>query len=169
MQQLQLLLHVCLPVVPQKVERSIFVTVIFKHIAMISSDISSDKTLSSEKNDTKIIWFSSVVLILQPFLETQSFTNYVVKCARAMIDGYSCPYMFSLCFCLHGSKGFRATMYWSQKSHYPWLKCHENKEKIDNDYVWRNDHRIKTTQPISMILVSFFSEDSVLSDEIKIY
>ena len=32
----------------------------------------------------------------------------------------------------------------------------------------RNDHRIKTTQPISMILVSFFSEDNVLSDEIKI-
>ena len=52
--------------------------------------------------------------------------------------------------------GFRATMYGSQKSHYPWLKCHENEEKIDNDYVLRNDHRIKTTQPISMILVSFF-------------
>ena len=39
--------------------------------------ILSDKTLSSEKNDTKIIWFGSVVLILQPFLETQSFTNVV--------------------------------------------------------------------------------------------
>ena len=37
--------------------------------------ISSDNTLSSEKNDTKIIWFGLVVLILQPFLETQSFTN----------------------------------------------------------------------------------------------
>ena len=59
-------------------------------------------------------------------------------------------------------------MYGSQKSHYPWLKCHENEEKIDNDNVFRNDHRIKTTQPISMILVSFFSEDNVLSDEIKI-
>ena len=33
--------------------------------------ISSEKTLSSEKNDTKLIWFGSVVLILQPFLETQ--------------------------------------------------------------------------------------------------
>ena len=59
-------------------------------------------------------------------------------------------------------------MYGSQKSHYPWLKRHENEEKIDNDYVLRNDHRIKTTQPISMILVSFFSEDNVLSNEIKI-
>ena len=35
--------------------------------------------------------------------------------------------------------------------------------EIVNDYVARNDHKIKTTQPISMILVSFFSED-VLSD-----
>ena len=53
-----------------------------------------------------------------------------------------------------------------RKSHYPGLKSHE---KIDNDYVLRNDHRIKTTQPISMILVSFFSEDNVLSDEIKTF
>ena len=53
------------------------------------------------------------------------------------------------------------------KSEKPWLKCRENEEKIDNYYILRNDHRIKTTQPISMILVSFFSEDNVLSDEIK--
>ena len=55
-------------------------------------------------------------------------------------------------------------MYESQKSHYPCLKCPENEEKIDNDRVLRNVHRIKTTynQPILMILVSFFSKDSVL-------
>ena len=64
--------------------------------------------------------------------------------------------------------GFRATMYGSHKSHYPWLKGHENEEEIDNDYVLRNNHRIITTEPISMILVSFFLEDCVLSDEIKI-
>ena len=52
-------------------------------------------------------------------------------------------------------------MYGSKKSHYPWQKYHENEEKIGNDYVLRNDHRIKTTQPISMILVSFFTEDNV--------
>ena len=23
-----------------------------------------------------------------------------------------------------------------RKSHYPWLKCHDNEEKIDNDYFW---------------------------------
>ena len=41
-------------------------------------------------------------------------------------------------------------------------------EKIDDDYVLRNYHRIKTAHPISVILVSFFSEDNALSDEIKI-
>ena len=59
-------------------------------------------------------------------------------------------------------------MYGNQKKHFPWLKCHKYEEKTDNDYVLRNDHRIKTTLPISMILVSFFSKDNVLSDEIKI-
>ena len=41
------------------------------------------------------------------------------------------------------------------------MKCHENEEKIDNDDVYRNDHRIKTNQPISIMLVSFFSENNV--------
>ena len=117
--------------------------------------MSSDKTLSSEKNDTKVIWFGSVVLILQPFLET-----HLRRVWQSIL-------VLSL-FCSHGSMGVRATMYGSQKSHYPCLKCHENEEKIENDYVLRNDHRIKTTQPISMILVSFFSEDNVLSDGNKI-
>ena len=58
----------------------------------------------------------------------------------------------------------------SQKSHYPCLKRHENQKPEKNDivHVLMNDHRIKSTQPISLILVSFFSEDNVLSDEIKI-
>ena len=60
-------------------------------------------------------------------------------------------------------------MYGSQKSHYPCLKYHENEEKIESDLVLKNNHRIKPTQPISMILVSFFVEDNVLSDEIQIY
>ena len=34
---------------------------------------------------------------------------------------------------------------------------------------WEMTIESKTTQPISLILVSFFSEDIVLSDEIKIY
>ena len=57
--------------------------------------------------------------------------------------------------------GVRATMYGSQKSHY------ENEEKFENDRVLRNGNRINTTQPISIILVSLFSEDNVQSDKIK--
>ena len=76
---------------------------------------------------------------------------------------------FSLCFVCTDQWAFQTTMYGSQKSYnYPGVKCHENEDQIANDYVLRYYHRIKTTQPISMILVSFFSEDNVLSDEIKI-
>ena len=46
-------IHKTIPGVPKKVERSIFVTLILKNVAL--KKISSDKTLSSEKNDTKII------------------------------------------------------------------------------------------------------------------
>ena len=53
-------------------------------------------------------------------------------------------------------------MYGSQKNIIP---DHENEAKIDNDYVLRNDHRIKTTLPISMILVSFFSEDNLIKSK----
>ena len=45
--------------VPNKAECLIFVTLKFENITYL---ISSDKTLSSEKNDTKIIWFGLVVL-----------------------------------------------------------------------------------------------------------
>ena len=62
--------------------------------------------------------------------------------------------------------GVRATMYGSQKSHYPCLKRHEHEEKSDIVHVLRNYHKTITTQAI---LLSFFqSEDKVLSDEIKI-
>ena len=40
--------------------------------------------------------------------------------------------------------------------------------KFVNDCVSRNGCRINTTKPNEMILVSFFSDDNVLSDEIKI-
>ena len=142
----------------KKVECSICVTLIFKNIAYF--DFVRFDTLSSEKNDTKIIWFGLVVSILQPFLKTQSFTNFF-KSVWATYDGYSSPQVLSL-FSLHGSMGFQATAYGSQKSHYPWLTCHKNEEKkFDKD-------DMKTTRPISMILVSFFSKDNVLSDEVKI-
>ena len=128
--------------------------------------MSSDKTLTSETNDTKIIWFGLEVLILQPFLETVIY-NFLLNLRRLFTAGIA-VHKFSLCFVCKDQWPSRQQCMEVKKSHYPWLKCHKNEEKIDNDYVLRNDHRIKNTQPISMILVSFFSEDNILSDEIKI-
>ena len=59
-------------------------------------------------------------------------------------------------------------MYGSQKSHTPCLKRHEIEEKSDIDHVFKITIEIKTAQPILLIFISFFSEDNVLSDEIKI-
>ena len=117
--------------------------------------ISSYKTLSSKKNDTKI-WFGSVVLILQPFLETQSCTKFV-KSAQAIYSGYSRS-IRSFVVCLHGSIGFRATMYgWQKKTIIHWLRCHENEEKIDNDYVLRNDpwNQNYSTNSNDLIIILF--------------
>ena len=50
----------------------------------------------------------------------------------------------------------------------PYVNCSRRFKKIVNDRVSRNGFRINTTEPNHMILVSFFSEDNVLSDEIKI-
>ena len=80
---------------------------ILKNIAYL---ISSDKTLSSEKNDTKIL--------IEIFV---FWLNLLIKFEE---------------------------------------------ENYSLDYVLRNDNIIKTTQPISIILVSFFSEGNVFSDEI---
>ena len=50
-----------------------------------------------------------------------------------------------------------------------YMDCYNTRlTKFVNDCVSRNCCRINITQPNQMILVSFFSEDNVLSDEIKI-
>ena len=76
---------------------------------------------------------------------------------------------FFLCFVRTWSMGSRATMYGSQKSHNPDWNVMKMKRKLTMTTFSEMIIEIKTTQPISMILVSFFSEDNVLSDEIKIY
>ena len=51
---------------------------------------------------------------------------------------------------------------------YPPKIARTDLKKFVNDCVSRNGCRINTTEPDHMILVSFFSEDNVLSYEIKI-
>ena len=79
-----------------------------------------------------MIWFGS---ILQPFLETQSFTNFV-KSALAIYGGYSCPYVLSL-FCSHGSMGVRATMYGRQQKNFiPAWNVTRMKRKLKMTVFW---------------------------------
>ena len=129
--------------------------------------ISSDKTLSSEKNDTKTIWFGSVVLILQPFLETYSHLRiFLIRRELFMAD--IAVHKLSLCFVCTDQWTSGLLNVW--KSDKP-LSLTEMSREWRETWQWlclRNDHRINTTQPISMFLVPFFSEDNVLSDEIKI-
>ena len=58
---------------PKKVERWIFSTLRSKSVIFFTS---LNKESSTEENDTKIIEFGWVILILCPFLETQSFSNF---------------------------------------------------------------------------------------------
>ena len=126
----------------------------------------SDKILSSEKNTNyqdHMIWFGSIDSTTISW-NTVIYDFFFKNPHKLFIAGIT-VHKFFLCFVRWS--GIWATMYGSQKNHYPCLKCHENEEKFDNDHVLKNDHRLKITQPISMILVSFFSEDNVISDEIQ--
>ena len=62
-----------IPGVPKKVERRIFSTLRAKSVMFFTA---LDRAYSAEENDTKIIKFGWVILILCPFLEIQSFSNF---------------------------------------------------------------------------------------------
>ena len=59
-------IYVSIPGLPEKAERWIFSTLRAKSIILFTS---LDQTSSAEENDTKIVKFGWVVLILCPFLE----------------------------------------------------------------------------------------------------
>ena len=108
------------------------------------------------------------VLILHPSLEAQSLHILLNLCE--LFTAGMAVHKFSLCFvCTDQWVSGQQCMEVS-KTIIPDSNITRMKRKSTTfDYVLRNDHRIKTTQPISMILVSFFSEDNVLkllSDEI---
>ena len=136
---------------PKKEERSIFVTLILKKNifwlhqikhCLLKRMIPRSFDLVSSIDSTTISWNTVIYKFCQI---CESYLQQVKQ---------SISSLFVLFAQINGS----------QKSHYPWLKCHKNEEKIYNDYILRNDHRIKTTQPIWMISVSFFSGDNILSD-----
>ena len=103
----------------------------------------SDKALSSKKND-KIIWFGSLVLILQPFLEIQSFTNFD-KSMRAICGGYMAVHKFSLYFV--------CTDQWASRQ-----QCMEVRKTIFPDWnVTRMKRKFIMTMFWEMTIVSNYS------------
>ena len=122
-----------------------------------------------KRNYTKIIWFGMIVLILQPFLETQSFTNFVkmLNVCELFTAGIA-VHKFSLCFVCKdqwtsGQQGMEV-----RKTIIPEWNVMRIKRKLTMTVFWEMTIESKLLQPIPMILVSFLSEDNVLSEEIKI-
>ena len=56
---------------------------------------------------------------------------------------------------------------WTNQRQNVWLLAHTNETNSENNCASRNYHRNKTAQPNSMILVSCFSGECALSDEVK--
>ena len=63
-----------IPGVPEKAERSIFNTLRMKFATYYK--FAYERTFSPEKNDTKIVKFGSVILILWQFHESLSFSTF---------------------------------------------------------------------------------------------
>ena len=72
-------------------------------------------------------------------------------------------------FFWHGSMGFPKTTMKGHSQHNPSLIGRKNQAKFKNDRISSNGHRIKTTQPNLMILVSFSSAEDVWSKEVNKY
>ena len=107
-----------IPGVPEKAERRIFSTLQAKGV--ICFYIIRLKHLP-QKNDTKISKLGLVILILCPFLELQSFSNFAwflrptsEELWREKPSIYTVYCGSPLCFfCCHGSMGFPKTPYGS--------------------------------------------------------
>ena len=116
---------------------------------------SLDQTSSAEENDTKIIKFDWVILILWPFVKTQSFSNFAW-----FLQTDERRIMLRMAFhcCVLGEA------HWSVSTIETWFNripkgiimkgysrhnssligC-KNRAKFENDRISRNGHRIKTT------------------------
>ena len=96
-----------IPGVPKKAERRIFSTLRSKSIIFFTS---LTKASSAEENETTIIEFGWVILILCPFLETQSFSNFA-RFLRPMSEELCREWPFIWCFGeVHWSVSTKETM-----------------------------------------------------------
>ena len=139
---------------------------------------SLDKASSAEENDAMIIQFGWVILILWPFLEIRSFSNFAGFLGRMSEE-----------FCrdrqsIHRPVEAHCSVFLllpringlPQKHRMGGLSRHnsplirrKNPAKFENDRISRNGHRIKITQPNWMIKASFSSAEDAPSNDVKIY
>ena len=145
---------------------------------------SSNQVTPAEENDTctKIIKFDWVILILWPFVKRQScifkFRLIFATDERRIMLGMAVG-LSLLCFGeAHWSVSTKETQFnripqsiimkgysWHNSS----LLSRKNPAKFENDRISRNGHRIKTTQPNLMILVSFSSAEDVWYNDVNKY
>ena len=160
---------------PQKAERWIFSTLLAKNVIFFTS---LDEASSAEENDTKIIKFGWVTLNLCPLLEIQSFSNFawfLRPMSKALCLGKAFHKVFWGSPLIRGNK--RNTDQWSATKHHMELEGfsrhnssligRKNQANVFNDFISRNRHRIRITQPNLIILVSFSSAVDALSNDVK--
>ena len=158
--------------VSKKAERQIFSTLWAKSVIFYTS---LNKTSSTEENDTKIIQFGWVILILCPFLEIQSFSNFAwflrpmskELCREKPSIWCFVEAHWSVFLLLPRINGLPQNKWKS----FPDTKLRSLVVKIKRnlkiDCISKSRHRFKITQPNLMILVSFFSAEDALSNDVK--
>ena len=137
---------------------------------------SSNQATLAEENDTKIIKFDWVILILCPFVKTQSFSNFAWF-LPPMSEGLCWEWPFIVVFWgSHWSVSTKETRFnripqnikmKGYSRHNSSLIGRKNRAKFENDRISRNGHRFKTTQPNLMILVSISSAEDVWSNDVN--
>ena len=133
---------------------------------------SSNQATPAEENDTKIIKFEWVILIQWPFV----IKNTVIFkfCLIFVTDERRIMLGMAFHCCISGkpidavsTKETRfngipqGIIMKGYSRHNSSLISRKNRAKFENDCISKNGHRIKTTQPNLMILVSFSSAEDV--------
>ena len=112
---------------------------------------SLNKTFSAEENDTRIIEFGWVILILCPFLETLSFSNFAWFWRRMSVELYRDRPSIMVFLrktidpCQQKIQRISGNGHFYESHSLPNLRSSvaKNLAKFENDCVLRNGHRIK--------------------------
>ena len=147
----------------KKAERRIFSTLRAKSVIFFTS---LNKASSTKEHNTKIIKFGWVILVLCPFLETQSYSNFAWFLRPMSVDcvgnGLSYARFRLRCiFCCVGSMGFPKIPY---KRPFPIQFYAHRSQKSSEIWKWPC---FKKWASNSMNLVSFSFAEYVLFNDVK--